>query len=143
MVRPIRLREFLANVNVPVAKVPPLVHSTSSHLLFDIIQSGKLLALPCNVFAGDKLCYCFVGRPAYKAAPVDAPSEWQLPMAFVMRFHRMTLRVCSYLPSGYSATSDRNVVLNRYPTAMLFTDMTALNDPIVVTVPFELVKRVL
>lgn len=88
MVRPIRLNEFLGRLNVPAAKSPPWVHSTSSHRIFDIIEQGKLLAVPCNVFQGDNLCYCFVGRPAYKSQDVAAPSEWQLPMAFVVRFHQ-------------------------------------------------------
>jgi hypothetical protein len=88
MVRVIRLKEYLQQVNVAVAKSPPMVHSTSAHRLIDIIGSGKLLAMPCNVFAGDKLCYCFLGRPAYKGPSVESPSEWQLPIAFVLRFHQ-------------------------------------------------------
>jgi hypothetical protein len=86
MVRAIRLNEFLRGLNVPVAKGAPWVHSTSAHRIFDILADGKILAMPCNVFAGDKLCYCFLGRPAYKAESVDGPSEWQLPIAFVLRF---------------------------------------------------------
>src|SRR3984893_15855071 len=77
MVRVIRLKEYLQQVNVAVSKSPPMIHSTSAHRLIDIIGSGKLLAMPCNVFAGDKLCYCFLGRPAYKGPSVESPSEWQ------------------------------------------------------------------
>src|SRR5215211_1347228 len=87
MVKAIRLNEFLPRVNVAVAKSPPLIHSTSAHRLFDVIEGGKILAMPCNVFGGEKLCYCFLGRPAYKGQSVESPSEWQLPIAFVLRFH--------------------------------------------------------
>jgi hypothetical protein len=86
MTKAIRLKDFLPGINVAVAKSPPLIHSTSAHRLLEILDSGKLLAMPCNVFAGDKLCYCFVGRPAYKVPSIESPSEWQLPIAFVLRF---------------------------------------------------------
>ena len=86
MLRAIRLNEFLPGLNTAVAKTPPIVHSTSAHRLLEILEAGKLLAMPCNVFAGDKLCYCFLGRPAYKAPSVESPSEWQLPIAFILRF---------------------------------------------------------
>jgi hypothetical protein len=54
--------------------------------IFDIIEDGKLLATPCRVFKGEKLCYLFVGRPAYKMKDEANPSAWQLPVAFVVRF---------------------------------------------------------
>jgi hypothetical protein len=40
----------------------------------------------CNVFKGEKLCYLFVGRAAYKVKDTENPSPWQLPSVFVMRF---------------------------------------------------------
>lgn len=54
----------------------------------DIIADGKILATPCNVFRGEKLCYMFVGRPAYKGPETDNPSSWQLPVAFAVRFEK-------------------------------------------------------
>jgi hypothetical protein len=83
---PVKLKDFLVNSNLEVSKAPPLVHSTGSHRIFDILQAGKILALPCNVFHPDRLCYCFVGRPAYKSNDIDNPADWELPMAFVLRF---------------------------------------------------------
>ncbi len=46
------------------------------------------MATPCNVFKNEKLCYLFIGRPAYKIPSVETPSAWQLPVAFVVRFHQ-------------------------------------------------------
>lgn len=42
--------------------------------------------MPCNVFKGEKLCYLFVGRAAYKGKDALNPTSWQLPTVFVMRF---------------------------------------------------------
>jgi hypothetical protein len=84
--RPIRLNQFLANQNLSGDLRLPWAHSTSASNLMDIIASGKVLAARCNVFKGEKLCYFFVGRPAYKTKPVENPSTWQLPVAFVVRF---------------------------------------------------------
>jgi hypothetical protein len=84
--RPLSLAQWLGNQNLPSDLNLPWAHSTSANNLFDIIESGKLLATPCNVFKGERLCYLFIGRPAYKTKPVENPSPWQLPVAFVVRF---------------------------------------------------------
>lgn len=86
--RPLTLSQFLQNVNLPSALSLPWVHSTAAANLMDIVAEKKLLAIPCNVFRGENLCYLFVGRPAYKLPGVDNPSEWQLPVAFVVRFQQ-------------------------------------------------------
>jgi hypothetical protein len=85
--RQLTLNQFLAAANLPSTLNLPWVHSTSAMNLMDIIADGKILATPCNVFRGENLCYLFVGRPAYKILPVENPSAWQLPVAFVIRFH--------------------------------------------------------
>ena len=82
----VRLREFLKNTNLAVSKSPPWVHSTASSRLLSILQQEKLLAVKCNVFKKDKLCYLFVGRAAYKGRESLNPEPWQLPTVFVMRF---------------------------------------------------------
>jgi hypothetical protein len=84
--RPLTLNQFLSNVNLPSALSLPWVHGTSASNLMDIIADRKILATPCNVFRNEKLCYLFIGRPAYKTPSVDTPSAWQLPVAFVVRF---------------------------------------------------------
>lgn len=80
------LRTFLTRANVSPDVNLPWVHSTAASRLISIINNRKLLATPCNVFIGEKLCYLFVGRAAYKTKSVPNPSEWQLPVVFVVRF---------------------------------------------------------
>ena len=82
----VKLREFLEASNLEVAKMPPWIHSTSAHNIWEIMGSGKILAMACDVFRPEKLCYCFVGRPAYKRKDEKNVEDWQLPMAFVLRF---------------------------------------------------------
>jgi hypothetical protein len=84
----VRLREFLVKSNLAAPKTPPWIHSTPSSKLIQILQSEKLLAMRCNVFKGEKLCYLFVGRAAYKGKDAINPQPWQLPSAFVMRFEK-------------------------------------------------------
>ncbi|MCK1418127.1 MULTISPECIES: hypothetical protein [unclassified Bradyrhizobium] len=88
MVKPteVKLREFLKNSNLAVPKSPPWIHSTASSNLIPILNEEKLLAVKCNVFQGEKLCYLFVGRAAYKGKDALNPEPWQLPTVFVMRF---------------------------------------------------------
>jgi hypothetical protein len=88
VVRPIPLNQYLRTLNVPGDAKLPWTHATSASNLMDIIADGKLLATPCNVFKGEKLCYLFIGRPAYKTPNVDTASFWQLPVAFVVRFEK-------------------------------------------------------
>lgn len=42
--QPPTLKEFLESSNLEVAKEPPWVHSACSGYIWDIIQSGKLIA---------------------------------------------------------------------------------------------------
>jgi hypothetical protein len=85
---PVKLRDFLAALNVPNLEQLPLIHTTESSRIFSILNQGKLKATPCNVFKGEDLCYFFVGRPAYKFQLTEPnPYWWQLPMVFVIEFH--------------------------------------------------------
>ncbi|AMA55720.1 hypothetical protein [Bradyrhizobium sp. CCGE-LA001] len=85
---PIKLKDFLAALNVPDLEQLPLVHTTESSRIFSILNQAKLKATPCNVFRGENLCYFFVGRPAYKFQLSEPnPYYWQLPMVFVVKFH--------------------------------------------------------
>ena len=86
--KPMSLRDFLSSQNLPGALNLPWVHSASASRLMKIVEDEKLLAMSCNVFKGEKLCYFFVGRPAYKFSSEGVPSAWQLPVAFVVRFHK-------------------------------------------------------
>ncbi|MET4019756.1 hypothetical protein ABIB73_005307 [Bradyrhizobium sp. F1.4.3] len=84
--REVRLRDFLRQSNLAEPKTPPWVHSAPSSKLIKIIEDEKLLAMGCNVFKKEKLCYLFVGRAAYKGKDSLNPQPWQLPSVFVMRF---------------------------------------------------------
>ncbi|MBR1131905.1 hypothetical protein [Bradyrhizobium iriomotense] len=84
--REVNLHDFLTNSNLAVPKSPPWIHSTASSHLIPILEEEKLLAVKCNVFKGEKLCYLFVGRAAYKGKDALNPESWQLPSVFVMRF---------------------------------------------------------
>lgn len=81
------LRDFLTKSNLAVPKSPPWIHSTASSRLISILQQERLVAIRCNVFKGEKLCYLFVGRAAYKGKDALNPEPWQLPSVFVMRFN--------------------------------------------------------
>lgn len=85
-VKAVRLIEFLQNANAPSSANLPWVHTTRAALLFNILESKKLAATPCNVFTGEKLCYLFVGRPAYKFKTPEQASSWELPVVFVVRY---------------------------------------------------------
>lgn len=80
-----RLQEYLEAQNLAQDVSLPWFHSTKAGRLFDILNKGHLLAMPCNVFTDD-LCYFFVGRPAYKYTLRGDPKGWMLPMVFVMKF---------------------------------------------------------
>jgi hypothetical protein len=82
------LAEFLTKKNLPSDLTLPWVHSASAASLFSILEDEKLLAINCDVFKGEKLVYFFVGRPAYKIPRVENPSEWQMPVVFVVRFNK-------------------------------------------------------
>ncbi|MHC2002522.1 hypothetical protein ACYQR9_19060 [Methylobacterium sp. CM6241] len=110
--RPPSLKEYLEASNLEVAKEPPWVHSASSGDIWDFLESEKILAVPCTVFRPEKLCYFFVGRPAYKRDDVLNPGDWELPMAFVMKF-RSPPNIKRVFPFDSGAFS-----INRFPTYM-------------------------
>jgi hypothetical protein len=63
-----------------------LVHTTESYYLKKIIESGKLSAQRCNVFAGENLSYFFVGRAAYKRDLEQEAEYWELPTCLVFSY---------------------------------------------------------
>jgi hypothetical protein len=80
------LRSFLDRVNEAKPDLLPLIHTTQGFHFNKILASKRLLATDCDVFKGEKLCYMFVGRPAYKVKSQANPEYWELPIAFVTRF---------------------------------------------------------
>lgn len=104
--QPITLKDFLETSNLAIADDPPWVHSACSGNIWDFVNSGKILALPCSVFRPEKLCYFFVGRPAYKRDDILNPGDWELPMAFVMKFPTPP-KIKRIFPFDSGAFSDR------------------------------------
>ena len=83
--RVVRLVDFLRTASSQSEPpTTPFVHSTPARNVFDILENGRLKPMPCNVFR-EKLCYFFVGRPAYKWSTAGDTSYWQLPFVLVMR----------------------------------------------------------
>ena len=83
--RVIGLAEFLRTAELEASEpLPSLVHSTQSRFAMDILREGRLKTVLCNVYR-EKLCYLFVGRPAYKWNSESQASYWQLPITFVLR----------------------------------------------------------
>ncbi len=82
--RVVRLNEFLTPLGVEEQGLPPFVHSTPSARIIDILNDSKILATQCNVFR-EKLCYLFVGRPAYKWTFNAQASAWQLPFVVMIK----------------------------------------------------------
>lgn len=83
----VSIKEFLTTAQAGTASKLPWLHTTQSGHLADIIGTGSIAAMPCNVFEGEKLTYLFVGRPAYKyEMDPGETQEWLLPSVFVIRF---------------------------------------------------------
>lgn len=79
--------DFLTRNSVRPSGSLPLVHTTKSYHVREIVASGKLVATTCDVFTTDKLNYFFAGRPAYKYAASDGDSpHWELPCCFIFDF---------------------------------------------------------
>jgi hypothetical protein len=129
-IRPVRLKEFLSQANVPTSDLLPLVHSTASGRLFDVFGSESLLASACKVFKGEELCYLFLGRPAYKVRRDDSPSEWQLPAVFVLRFPDNYSGIKRIFPFDSGAFFDRR--LPNYITCFSLDNFNLGTDPTLV-----------
>lgn len=65
----------------------PLMHTANGEDFLKILNDRRIRISECRVFTPDKLCYFFLGRPAYKTSVVANPSFWQLPAVFA--FHQI------------------------------------------------------
>lgn len=61
----------------------PLIHTTRSFRLRKILEQSAIDTQNCDVFAGEKLNYFFVGRPSYKYEIDEGADHWMLPTAFI------------------------------------------------------------
>jgi hypothetical protein len=120
------LSDFLTTSNAGSTSIPCPIHSTSASNLYDIVSSNKLLAVECNVFNHEKLCYLFVGRPAYKWSNNGQASWWQCPIVFVLRsFSKLPIKRIYPFDSGAFAARR----LPEYITIFTMDDYLLGNDP--------------
>lgn len=105
--RVIRLNEFIRQSETEGRELPPFVHTTPSARIVEILRDSKLLVTECNVFC-ERLCYLFVGRPAYKWKSDGEASVWQLP--FVVLVNNIdTLSLKRIYPFDTGAFSSRRL----------------------------------
>lgn len=76
--------EFLKRNSIaPINGRLPLVHSTKSLNIRDLIECAKLEPSKCDVY-NEELLYFFLGRPSYRwERPNGTPQDWELPTCFV------------------------------------------------------------
>jgi hypothetical protein len=109
-----RLADFLNRMsNAPVQSLP-LVHTTPAYNLRQIVEEKQLRATQCDVFTGEKLCYFFFGRPAYKWETEADATDWELPVCFVFEYDTSNVkRVFPFDSGGF-----RNGKLPKYLSMM-------------------------
>ncbi len=112
------LSRFLQRNQITKASPLPLVHTTDSYYLKEIVDSGRIRAQRCNVFVGENLSYFFVGRAAYKRDLLQEAEYWELPTCLVFSFFVDGAKRIFPLDSGA-------FVAKRYPN---FINMMNLAD---------------
>ena len=50
------------------------------------MSTGRIEPSACKFFAGEKLSYFFVGRPAFKRSIDREPDYWELPICFIVDY---------------------------------------------------------
>jgi hypothetical protein len=112
------LFDFLQKNQIEKATALPAVHSTEAYFIKKFMASGRIQPSPCNFFAGEKLSYFFVGRPAFKRS-ADLESEyWELPICFIVDYRAIKRkRVFPFDSGAFKA--------GHYPK---FIEMMDLND---------------
>jgi hypothetical protein len=96
-----------------------------SYYLKQIVEADRIKAQRCNVFAGEKLSYFFVGRAAYKRDLLQEAEYWELPTCLVFSFFvDGAKRIFPFDSGAFSA--------NRYPSyinMMNLEDFEITDDP--------------
>ncbi len=82
--RPSPFDDFLSrNTISSISGGLPLVHSTKSLNLRELVKASGLEPTECDVF-NEQLLYFFLGRPAYRwGRPESQPHHWELPTCFI------------------------------------------------------------
>lgn len=81
--------DFLQSNKIEPSGDLPLVHTTRSFNLRNIMTESAILPQKCDVFHGEEINYFFVGRPSYKYTIDDGADHWMLPSSFVFDIKSM------------------------------------------------------
>lgn len=127
--RYVTIPEFVQAVHAGSIDAPPPVHSTTASSIFDIVRAGSLAAAECDVFAKEKLCYFFIGRPSYKKSGRSEVPYWMLPVVFILKgLDRLPIKRIYPLDTGAFAS-------RRLPDYLTTFDLDGFalgSDPVVV-----------
>jgi hypothetical protein len=119
------LSRFLQRNQITKANPLPIVHTTESYYLKRIVDSGRIKAQPCDVFAGQNLSYFFVGRAAYKRDILQEAEYWELPTCLVFSFFTDgAKRIFPFDSGAFSAARYPN-----YINMMELSDFEVVDDP--------------
>ena len=120
------------NSIAPIEGRLPLVHSTRSFNLRELIETSGLNPKGCKVY-DEKLLYFFLGRPSYRwARPDGTPEDWELPTCFVFD-EIIDLEIRRILPfdSGAHAAKRYPSYIQNIPNENFQTDSSQAPDRIV------------
>lgn len=86
-----RFRNFVDKVASSTPRLP-LVHSTDSFTLEDVLTDGELTPQSCPVFEGETLTYLFYGRPAFRPNADAEPTGLghYLPICLIFKSDAVT-----------------------------------------------------
>lgn len=113
------IREFLARNSIPTSSHLPLVHSTKSFFLENIIREGKIKKTPCDTFVGESLVYFFYGRPSYKPRHDGSIAEfWELPTLLIFEYGNIVPKRVFPFDSG---------AFNSYPDFIRMMDISSFD----------------
>lgn len=81
-----RFRDLVNKADVMVPNLP-LVHSTDTYILEEVLAAGRLEPQVCDVFSGELLTYFFYGRPAFRPGTDASPSGMghYLPVCLILK----------------------------------------------------------
>lgn len=80
------LFDFLQKNQIEKGRLLPAVHSTEAYFIKKFMKTGRIEPQTCKFFAGEKLSYFFLGRPAFKRSYDAEPDYWELPMCFIVQY---------------------------------------------------------
>lgn len=87
------LDRFLQRNSIKTAQGLPLVHSATAYTVRKIVETKQIVSREeCKVFAGEKINYFFVGRPAYKKQYEIEGDYWELPACVILEYGSIPIK---------------------------------------------------